>query len=92
MIYYMLYLVAPASTISMVLVHDDDDDTKHLVYYLSKGLIRPKIRYSHVEKLNLAAVIVVQIFLHYILLRKTIIIFYSNPMYHILTRQVLGEK
>jgi len=29
---------------------------------------------------------------HYILLRKTTIVAYANPMYHILTRQVLGGK
>jgi hypothetical protein len=52
----------------------------------------PEIHYSHMEKLALEVVIVVQIFHHYIFLRKTSIIADSNPMYHILTRQVLGGK
>jgi len=63
--------------------------TRHL---LSKCLAGSEILYSHVEKLALEALIIVQRFRHYILLRKTSIIANSNPMYHILTRQVLGGK
>jgi hypothetical protein len=63
-----------------------------VIYYLIKSLSSPELRYSHVEKLALAAVIVVQRFRHYILLRTTTIITNSNPMYHIMTRQVLGGK
>ena len=44
------------------------------------------------EKLALATVIAVQNFCHYILLRTTIVYADSNPMYYILTRQVLGGK
>jgi hypothetical protein len=40
----------------------------------------------------MAAVITVQRFCHYILLRTTTVIADSNPMYHVLTRQVLGGK
>ena len=40
----------------------------------------------------LATVLAIQRFRHYILLRTTIIIADSNPMYHILTKQVLGGK
>jgi hypothetical protein len=84
MIDYILYLVTSTSTISMVLVQEDDNDTEHVVYYLSKILIGHELGYSHVEKLEFATIIIVQRFLHYILLHKTIVIFYSNPMYHIL--------
>jgi hypothetical protein len=59
---YILYLVASISTIRMVLVQEDDDDEEHVIYYLSKSLVGPEIRYSHVEKLALEAVIVVQRF------------------------------
>jgi hypothetical protein len=52
---YILYLVASASTIAMVLVQEDDDDTEHVIYYLSKSLSGPELRYSHVEKLALAS-------------------------------------
>lgn len=44
------------------------------------------------EKLALAAVQVVQRFRHYILLRKTTVISYCNPMIYILTKQLLGGK
>jgi hypothetical protein len=92
MIDYILYLVSSTYTISMVLFQEDDDDTKRVVYYLSKSLIGPEIQYSDVEKLALAVVITIQRFLHYILLLKTKIIVDLNPMYHILTHQVLGGK
>ena len=63
-----------------------------MIYYLSKSLIDSKTRYSRVEKLALATLIVVQKFCHYILLRNTMVLANQNPMYYILTRQVLGGK
>jgi hypothetical protein len=75
----------------MVLVQEDDDGTEHVIYYLSKSL-SSQFQYSHVEKLSLAVVISIQIFLHYILLRTTMVIADSNPMYDILTHQVLWGK
>jgi len=63
---YILYFFVFTSTISIVLVQEDDDDTKNVVYYLSKSIIGPELRYSHVDKLALEATIVVQIFHHYI--------------------------
>jgi hypothetical protein len=63
-----------------------------VIYYPRKSLSGPELRYSHVERLALVAVITVQRFRHYILLRTTIVIADSNPMYHVLTRQVLGGK
>ena len=51
-----------------------------------------KTHYSRVEKLALATVIAVQKFRHYILLHTTTVLVYQNPMYYILTHQVLGEK
>jgi hypothetical protein len=89
---YILYLAAFAFTIVMVLVQEDPNGEEHVIYYLSKSLSGPELRYSHVEKLALAAVITVQRFRCYILLCTTIVISDSNPMYHILTRQVLGGK
>jgi hypothetical protein len=85
-------LAAFASTIYMVLVQEDDDDTENVIYYLSKILPGLELPYSHVEKLALTTVIVIQRFFHYILLRTTTVIADSKPMYHILTRQVLGGK
>jgi hypothetical protein len=89
---YILYLAASTSTIIMVLVQEDSNDEEHVIYYLSKSLSGPELRYSHVEKLVLAAIIAVQRFHHYILLCTTTVIADSNPMYHVLTCQVLGGK
>jgi hypothetical protein len=89
---YILYLAASTSTIAMVLVQKDSNDEEHVIYYLSKSLSGPELRYSHVEKLALAAFIAVQRFRHYILLCTTTVIEDSNPMYHVLTCQVLGGK
>jgi hypothetical protein len=89
---YLLYIVASDSTIAMVLVQEDESHDEHVIYYLSRSLTTSEIKYSHVEKLALVVVQVVQRFCHYILLRKTTIISDCNPMQHILTRQVLGGK
>jgi hypothetical protein len=76
----------------MVLVQEDFSSEEHVIYYLSKSLFRLELRYSHVEKFAMEAVIVVQRFCHYIFLCTTTIITDSNPMYHILKHQVLGGK
>jgi hypothetical protein len=89
---YILYLASSTSTISMVLLQEDEHDTEHVIYYLSKTISGPELRYSHVEKLALETFIFVQIFFHYILLHTTMIITNLKPMYHILNRQVLGGK
>jgi hypothetical protein len=89
---YILYLAASTSTIAMVLVQEDPNSEEHVIYYLRKSISGLELRYSHVEKLALAAVIAVQRFHHYILLHTTIVIVESNPMYNILTRQFLGGK
>ena len=65
------------------------NDQEHVIYYLSKSLLDSETRYSHVEKLALATVIVVQIFHHYILLHATIVLVDQNPMCYIFTHQVL---
>eukprot|EP00253_Pinus_taeda_P006813 PITA_06813 len=77
---YILYLTAADTTIGMVLVQTDDDDTEHVIYYLSKNLLDTGTRYAYVEKLALAAVCAVQRFRHYILLRTTTVISDCNPM------------
>ena len=89
---YILYLAAVDTTIGMVLFQTDDDDTEHVIYYLSKNLLDTETRYAHVEKLALATVCAVQRFRHYILLRSTTVISDCNPMTYILSRQLLGGK
>ena len=89
---YSSYVVAFVFTMGMVLVQTDKHDQENLIYYLSKSLLDSKTQYSHVEKLALVTVIAVQKFHHYILLQMTTIYADSNPMFYILTRQVLAGK
>ena len=51
----------------MVLVLEEDG-IEHMIYYLSDNLNDMEVKYSYAKNLALAAVQVVQIFLHYILL------------------------
>jgi hypothetical protein len=90
--YFLLYLAAIESTIDMVLVQEDDTLQEHVIYYLIRGLVRPELNYSHVEKLALEAFHVVQRFHHYILLRKTTIAAIVNPFQYVLKRRVLSGK
>jgi hypothetical protein len=78
-------VVVAESTIDMVLVQEDDALEEHVIYYLSRGLVGLELNYSHVEKLALAVVHVVQWFCHYILLRKTIVVVIINPFQYVLT-------
>jgi hypothetical protein len=77
---FLLYLAAAESTIGMVLVQEDDFLSEYVIYYLSRGLVGPELNYSHIEKLVLAAVHVVQRFRHYVLFRKTTVIAIVNPV------------
>jgi hypothetical protein len=57
---FLLYLAAVELTIDMVLVQEDDFLSEYVIYYLSRGLVGTKLNYSHIEKLVLAIVYVVQ--------------------------------
>ena len=83
--YYYLYVAASLSTIYMVLFQIDENDIEHVIYYASKSLLDSETRYSHVEKLALATVIMVQNFYHYIFLHTTTVYADSKPIYYILT-------
>ena len=87
-----MYVASSTTTIGMVLVQDNPNVQEHVIYYLSKSLIDSETRYSRVEKLALATVIVIQKFHHYILLCTTTVLVYQNPMYYIMTCPVLGGK
>ncbi len=76
---FILYLAAAESTMGMVLVQESDDDTEHMVYYLSPALVGPELTFSHIEKLALAAVHVVQRLRHYLILRRTLVVVNTNP-------------
>jgi hypothetical protein len=64
----------------------------NVIYYLSRGLVKPKLNYTHVEKLDLVTVDIVQRFCHYILLCKTTIVFIVNPFHYVFTQWVIGVK
>ena len=81
----LLYLAATELTIGMVLVQEDDLLKDNLIYYLSRGLVGSDLNYSHVEKLALATLNVVQWFRHYILLHKTTVVAVVNPFQYVLT-------
>jgi hypothetical protein len=89
---FLLYLAAAESTIGMVLVQEDDLLSKYVIYYMSRGLVKPELNYSHIEKLALAAVHDVQQFCHYVMFRKTTVIVVVNLFQYVLTRQVIGRK
>ena len=58
---FLLYVAASMETIGMVLFQEDEELHEHVIYYLSRNLVEAEICYSHVEKLSLATVHVVQI-------------------------------
>jgi hypothetical protein len=89
---FLLYLATIESTISMVLVQEDDLFSEYVIYHLSRGLIGSELNYSHIEKLTLVAVHTVQRFHHYVLFHKTTVIAVMNPFQYMLTRWVIGKK
>jgi hypothetical protein len=76
---YMLYLLASAVSVAGVLVQLGDDGREHVIYYISKNLSGPPLKYNHDEKIVLA----VQKPRHYILLRTTKVVADSNPMQYL---------
>jgi hypothetical protein len=89
---FLLYLASTESTINMVLVQEDDLLKKHVIDYLSQGLVGPELNYSHVEKLVLATIHAMQWFCHYIMLLKTIVVVVVNPFQYVLTGHVIDRK
>ena len=75
-----------------MLVQEDDKVIEHVVYYLSHALVGPELRYSHIEKLALAAVYALQRLRHYILLRTTTVVANVNPFQYVLSCQIVGGK
>jgi hypothetical protein len=89
---FLLYISTSEGTIGMVLVQEYDKLHEHIIYYLSQNLIGPELKYSHIEKLALAVVHVVQRLRHYILLCKTTMVVDINPFQYVLTRCIIGGK
>jgi hypothetical protein len=76
----------------MVLVQEDNELCKHVIYYLSRNLVDPKLNYFHIEKISLVVIHAVQHLHHYILLCKTTVVVDVNPFQYVLTRCIIGEK
>jgi hypothetical protein len=89
---YLLYISTSEDTIGMVLVQEDDELHKHVIYYLSRTLLSLELNYTHVEKLDLVVVHAVQRLRHYILICKTTVVADVNPFQYILTRHIIGGK
>jgi hypothetical protein len=80
---YILYISASVVLVARVLVQIGDDDHEHVIYFISKNLSGPPMKYNHEEKLALVVILTVQKLCHYILLCTTKVIVNSNPMcYH----------
>ena len=75
----LIYVAASMEMVGMVLVQEDEELHEYVIYYLSRKLIDVELRYSHVEKLALATVHVVQHLRHYILLLQTLVVAHINP-------------
>jgi hypothetical protein len=56
---YILYLSASAVSVAGILVQLGDDNHEHVIYYVSKNLSGPPLKYKHEEKLALAVVLAV---------------------------------
>jgi hypothetical protein len=89
---YLLYIVAFKEMIGMVLVQKYDELHEHIIYYLNRNLVGPKLNYTHIEKLALVAIHAVQCLRHYILPCKTTVVADVNPFQYILTRRIIGGK
>jgi hypothetical protein len=89
---YTLYLSASIVSVAGVLVQLGDDGREHVIYYISKNLSGPPLKYNHEEKLSLVVVLAVQKLCHYILLRTTKVVEDSNPMQYFLSHRQINGK
>jgi hypothetical protein len=83
---YILYLSASIISVARVLNQLRNNGNEHVIYYISKNISRPPLKYNHEDKLSLAVVLALQKLRHYILLRATKFVADSNPMQYLLSR------
>jgi hypothetical protein len=89
---YILYISASSVSVAGVIVQIDDENREHVIYYISKNLSGPALKYKHEEKLALPVVLVAQKLRYYILLYTTKVVADSNPMQYLLScRQINGK-
>jgi hypothetical protein len=89
---YILYFSASTVLVAGVLIQLGDDGREHVIYYISKNLLGPPLKYNHEEKLALLVFLSVHKLLHYILLRTTKVVVDSNPMQYLLSRRQINGK
>jgi hypothetical protein len=89
---YILYISTSVVSIADVLVQLGDENHEHVIYYVSKNISGPPVKYKHEEKLSLAVILSFQKLRHYILLRITKVIADSNPMQYLLSRRQVNDK
>ena len=89
---FFIYVAMSMETVGMVLVQEDEEFHEHAIYYFCRNLIYAEICYSHVEKLSLDTVLVIQRLRHYILLRQTLVVAHVNRFQFILTRRMIEGK
>ena len=89
---YILYISASAVLVAGVLIQIGDEDREHVIYYVSKNLLGPPLKYKHEEKLALVVILTVQKLCHYILFRTTKVVADSNPMQYLLSRRKINGK
>jgi hypothetical protein len=89
---YILYVSASNVSVADVLIHLRDENREHIIYYVSKNLSGPPLKYKNEEKFSLAVVLAVQKLRHYILLRTTKVVADSNPMQYFLNRRQVNGK
>jgi hypothetical protein len=89
---YILYVSASAVSVAGVLVQLGDDNREHVIYYISKNLSGPPLKYKHEDKLSLTVVLADQKMHHYILLHTTKVVADSNPMQYFLILQQVNSK
>jgi hypothetical protein len=56
---YILYISASTISVARVLVQIGDDNREHVIYYISKNLLGPALKYKHEEKLALTFILIV---------------------------------
>jgi hypothetical protein len=82
----VLYVSTSVVSVAGVLLQLGDDNHEHVIYYISKNLSGPPLKYKHKEKLALAVILPVQKLHHYILLHTTKVVADSNPIQYFLIR------
>ena len=76
---FFIHVATSEEMVGMVLVQEDEKLQDHLIYYLSRNLIDMELCYTHVEKLALATVHVIQCLRHYIFLPQNFSVAHINP-------------